>query len=117
MTNPNSPSSNQAPGAFLYRVPRAERAIFGDAWCGPAQFEHGAQTRVARYKRDQEEGYDVEVLCTAMPARAYTIVAAPTDASGGFIITTGSDMAELVANIAKAISSGMLTVAWSGVPK
>ena len=116
MSNPNSPSS-QAPGAFLYRVDRAERAIFGDAWCGPAQFEYGTQTLVARYKRDQEEGYDIEVLCTAMPARAYTIVAAPTDVSGGFIITTGNHMAELVATMAKAISGGMLTVAWSGVAK
>lgn len=116
MSNPNSPSS-EAPGAFLYRVAPVERATFGDAWCGPAEFEYGTQTLVASYKRDQEEGYDVDVLCTAMPARAYTIVAQPTDVSGGFIITSGSSMAELVAPLAKAISSGMLTVVWSGVPK
>ena len=116
MSNPNSPSS-QAPGDFLYRVGDLERATFGDAWCGPTQFEYGTQTLVASYKRDQEEGYDVDVLCTATPARAYTLVAKPTDVSGGFIMTTGTGMAELVASMAKAISSGMLTVTWSGVPK
>ena len=74
MNKPNIPSC-EAPGAFLYKVDASERAIFGDAWCGPAQFEYGTQTLVARYQRDQEEGYDVEVLCTAMPARTFTIVA------------------------------------------
>ena len=116
MSNPNSASS-EAPGAFLYRVNPTERATFGEAWCGPAQFEYGTQTLVASYKRDQEEDYDVNVLCTARPARGYTIVAQPTDVSDGFIITTGTGMAELVAPLAKAISNGMLTVAWSGVPK
>ena len=116
MDKPNIPSS-EAPGAFLYKVDASERAIFGDAWCGPAQFEYGTQTLVARYQRDQEEGYDVEVLCTAMPARTFTIVAQATDVSGGFIMSTGSGMAELVASMAQAISSGMLTITWSGVPK
>ena len=91
-----------------------ERAIFGDAWCGPELYEHGKECLVARYlSEDDSDGQSVEIYCTPMPARFYTIRALEGPNSigeiqPGFEFETGSSMAQLAADIGQAVADGML---------
>lgn len=102
-----------------YRTAARDRAPFGDHWCGPAVLTR-EWVEIARYAKDPEDGdgRDVTVFCSALPARFYRIEAHQTpDSCGtprpGFVITTGSDMSQWVAQTAELIASGMIS-AYSG---
>ena len=91
---------------------RAEIEAFGPAWCGPEQYDHAVEVLVAKYK-GEGDGQDVDVYCTALPARFYRIEALPgTNTVGEPVLpaslSTGSGMAQLAAKMAEAFSEGML---------
>ena len=72
-------------------------------------------TLIAKVPKRGRDGQSVEVYCTAMPVRFYTIKALPGknsvgDHLPGFEFGTGSgqDMGELAGRMAIAISEGML---------
>ena len=91
-----------------------EIRAFGDAWCGPELYESHKENLVARYESpDTSDGQTVEIFCTPFPARCYTIrVLAGKNSIGdhhaAYELRTGSSMAELAAEIGKAIADGML---------
>ena len=91
-----------------------ELTAFNRQWCGPDKYETHKETLVARYEA-QGDGQPVEIYCTAMPARFYTLKALAGKDSVGepiapFEFGTGSgiEMARLVAQMGKAIAAGML---------
>ena len=91
-----------------------EKEAFGSHWCGPHKYEHATEVLVARYESESHcDGQTVEVFCTPMPARFYTVKAQNDVSSVGrpyalWECGTGSGQAELAANIAEAVSTGML---------
>lgn len=98
----------------LYRTRTDEVAAFGEHWCGPESLAHGVETLIAEYA-GEGDGHHVKVYCCAMPARFYDIRALETTNSVGeprpaFTLGTSSGMAVLTAQIAKAISEGMLGI-------
>ncbi len=100
---------------FEHETPYPEEiAAFGEAWIGPERYETHKETLIARYESpDDEDGQTVEIYCIAMPARFYTIRALEGPNSIGerqaaFEFRTGSSMAQLAADMGKAISEGML---------
>lgn len=110
------------PLSFLYEVDRYEQKPFGFFWCGPTVGEClNREWQVIASYPGSGDGYNVEVHCSAMPARFYKVVALPTpDSCGterpGFALSTGSGtaMAELAACMAEEIATGMLTMAKVG---
>lgn len=92
----------------------SELLAFGSNWRGPRQYELHREALVAVYRSaDDDDGQTVEVYCTAMPARFYTIRAlaglnSVGDAKEPWEFRTGSSQAQLAADIAKAASEGML---------
>jgi hypothetical protein len=79
------------------------------------RLEHSTETLIAKYiKPDPDgDGQDVLVYCCAMPAEFFIIKAMASTNSLNhlkqpFTLSTGSGMSELSAEIAKAISEGML---------
>ena len=93
-----------SPFKFLYSTER-ERSAFGDAWCGPDEMPHQTETVVARYPATAEDGHPVVVLCSAWPARFYTICVAKPGAA--YMVQTGSGKTSWAAETAKAIAGGM----------
>lgn len=99
----------------LYAPYDHERRAFGTAWCGPEKYSHGEEALCARYEASfDSDGQTVEVHCEAWPARFYRLRALAGNDSVGeplpsFTLCTGSGMAALAAEIAKAISTGMLS--------
>jgi hypothetical protein len=91
-----------------------EIAAFGAAWCGPELYETHKEQLIARYEPDADsDGQPVEIYCTPMPARFYTIRALESPNSvgemqPGFELGTGSSMAQLAADMGAAIADGML---------
>lgn len=101
--------------AEAYKVRTSERTVFKSAWCGPDKFEQWVETLVARYGKTGGDGYEVEIYCTAAPARFYKLVALPTpnsanDVRPGFVVTTGSgpEICGLLIQIAHATAQGMI---------
>lgn len=101
--------------ARMYEPYQSELAAFGDAWCMKSTtLKHCEDVLVAFYQKERNgDGRSVEVYCCALPARFYTIKAMPSVDSAGeelkpFEMSTGSGMARLAADIADAISKGML---------
>jgi len=78
--------------------------------------EHAKETIIAEYSKEfNSDGQDVVVSVQLWPADFYKIVALPgknscNESKKGFILETGSGMAELSAQIAEAISEGMLVI-------
>ena len=101
----------------IYEPYPSERAAFGDAWCGPEHYEHCKDYLVARYETAEDsDGLTCEVYCCAMRARFYTLKAlaganSVGDQKPGFVLSTGSGMAEWAAQTAKHIAEGMVVVA------
>lgn len=101
---------------FLYRVTNEDEAIFGANWCGPKRYDHGVETLVARYEKEEGgDGQTAEVYCSAFPATFYRVkVLAGSDSIGqpkaAYEVGTGSGfhMAEVAAQIAEHIAGGML---------
>jgi len=99
----------------LYRVTHDERQLWGDKWTGVEKFRHAEETLIAVFPKTHPNGQDVEVYCSALPARFYKLKALHgTDSLGspkaGFVLATGSGtgMAELTKLMAEAISRNML---------
>jgi len=79
--------------------------------------EHGKLTLIAKYPKNPADGdgQSVEVYCYAAPAEFFTIKALGDKNSYSenktvFTLETGSGMAYLSAQIAQAISEGMLVI-------
>ncbi len=115
-------NGHKAPGfddlfSFLYVTNECDLAPLrklGAALKMPGKFEHGKEVLIARLPK-KTDGHAVKVYETRCPASFYRVVAEPTtDYNGkpkpGFEIGTGSgdQMGELAAQIAIAISEGML---------
>lgn len=98
---------------FLY-TPRDEVRWFGACWCGPAKYDHAAEHLIAIIPHQEGgDGQTVEVYCCAMPAQFFSanVLAGPNsvgDTQPAYRITSGSSQGKLIADIAKAISEGML---------
>ena len=95
-----------------YEPYASELEAFGDHWCGPEKYVEWVKHLIAMYD-PQEDGARVEVYCQAAPARFYTIKVFPRkDYEGnlvpGYTLGTGSGEDQLAADIALAISGGML---------
>lgn len=89
-------------------------SFWGDAWCGPAVLPHWQETLIAKFT-GTGDGQDVEVYCTAAPARFYRINIIPGSNSigepmEGHVLTTGTGQEDLVKAIAIAYSEGMLGI-------
>ena len=99
-----------------YEVNEEEKDVFGDKWCGPNSFSEYKKTLIARFSKMQgSDGHDVEVYCSAAPARFYEVKALDTiDSTGhdkkGFSLSSGSglEMAKFMAELAHNISIGMI---------
>ena len=93
-----------------------EIQLFGDAWCGPSHYEHAREHLIARYMTEEgAEGQTVEIFCTSLPARFYSLRAIEGRNSEGtlfpaFVLVTGSglEMARLASDMGKAVAAGML---------
>lgn len=94
--------------ACMYDARNDDKQIFGAHWCGPEYFRPGEITKVADYQPQSNDGRAVSVMCTAMPARFYQVVVPDKDTRPGYEFGTGSSMAQLAHDMAKAISEGML---------
>lgn len=100
---------------LIYDPPlKDEIEAFGTAWCGPEMYEIHKAHLIARYNPpDDKVGQPVEIICTPMPTRFYTIRVLEVPISSGGIrpayeLGTGSSMAMLAAQIGEAIADGML---------
>ena len=89
--------------------------FWGDKWCGPAVLPHAAEVLIARFPKDPDDGdgQEVEVYCSAYPARFYRLNVLPGPNSIGerhigYGLSTGSSEHELAHRMAVAISQGML---------
>jgi hypothetical protein len=97
----------------MYLVRAEERQLFNPNWCGGDRFENRTPMLIAKFnKGHNSDGQNVEVYCTARPARSFTIKALDSinGIKKGFSLSTGSEMGELAKQMAIAISSGMLVV-------
>lgn len=109
----DSTDRSTSAGDTLYVVKHAERMDYAKFWCGPDRLEHGKLTLIAKVPKTEDDGCDVEVYCTAMPSRFYSVRALghnPKEA--GLVLSTGSgtEMQDLTRQIAKHLSAGMLRV-------
>ena len=86
------------------------RKAFGDNWCGPDALEHATQTLIASYTAENEDGADVQVFCTAMPALFFRLQVEPSATNKGYAINTGSGVGKWAADTAKMIAQGMAGV-------
>ena len=93
----------------LYRVSHHETREWGSLWCGPEGLRHGEPTLIAKLVAESDDGYDVEVFCTAMPARFYRIDAISSDGKRR-CLETGSGMAEYARATAFHLARGMLQI-------
>lgn len=99
---------------FLYQEAGLEKKTFGKHYCAEGPFVHGEEKLIARYAKEKGgDGHDVEVYETRLPARFFRIMAIETRNSvggfkPGFNLETGSGQEQLAADIALAISEGML---------
>ena len=99
---------------FLYEPYEDERQTFGSHWCGPTVYKHCEEVLVALYYADEGgDGQNVEVHCTAAPARFYTLKVIPGfnsigEPKAGYEVHLGSGQAELAVQLAELITDGML---------
>jgi hypothetical protein len=96
----------------LYYPDEQDRRIFGDLYQPPKKFSHGDWYTVAHIDRASEDGYDVEIDESRLPARFFRLRALPWDSRPGFVLSTGSgdEIARLLLDMAREIASGMLAV-------
>lgn len=101
---------------MILRAYEKEKEIFGDHWVGPELYQIHQESLVAIYEKDGDsDGQTVKVYCYPAPAIFYKIHALDSKNSIGeiqkeFEMNTGSSCAKLAADIAKAISEGMLVL-------
>jgi hypothetical protein len=93
-----------------------EVAAFGKRWRYSGTYPHGEDVLVAFYPKEiGGDGQDVEVYCSAWPARFYMVKALEGVNSIGkalpeWTLGTGSSMADTAALLAEKISEGMLAL-------
>lgn len=98
----------------LYEPYQEEKEAFGDKWCGPKMYPNWDWVLIAKFpKEDGGDGQSVNVFGCAGPARFYKleVVSEPNscgESQDAFEVTTGSGVSALAAQMAKAISGGML---------
>lgn len=98
----------------LYKPYDNEISAFGSHWCGPEAYESWKEALVAEYvSGDDDDGQSVNVYCAAAPARFYRLEVLPGVNSvgkqqAGYEVATGSGCYRLSAELAKAISEGMI---------
>lgn len=99
----------------LYHTDRL-RAAFGEHFCGPEHLPHAEETLVADLPKDPHDGdgESVKVYASAWPALFLTLHTGGEPNSVGkaappFTITFGSGQERLAAEIAQAVSTGMLS--------
>ena len=75
-------------------------------------------TLIAKFPKHPKDGdgQDVRVYCSSLPAEFFLIEALETpnsvnELNKGFSLSTGSGQAKLIADMAQAISTGMLALA------
>lgn len=112
------------PFDFLYSTDDRDRAIFGDLYKPEhSKFEYGVPMTIVTLPKTNDDGQDVIITETRMPARFYTahVAAQPKRTFEGLgtvlgkpavVLSTGSGdgCGELILQIAKAIAGGMLGV-------
>jgi len=94
----------------LYKVSHHETREWGSLWCGPDVLPHGEPTLIARLPAEDEDGDDVEVFCTAMPARFYRVDSIRRDRPTPRCLEMGSGMAEYARATAFHLARGMLQI-------
>lgn len=107
--------STSQPFDSLYVPYPSEIAVFGQHWCGPVKYEHMKNVLVAKYQKESRDGQTVHVYCCAAPARFYILkVKAGKNSVGrrqkAWELGTGSSADTMAAQIAEAISGGMLAL-------
>lgn len=78
------------------------------AYCPPPTFEHAKRTLVGAITAKNEDGNDVTIYETRMPARFFSI-----DVGGEYTIHTGSgdvELLKLVFTMADMLTNGMLDI-------
>jgi hypothetical protein len=101
---------------FMYDPYPEERAVFGTHWCHVGNYNHAEEELIAFYPKEiGGDGQDVEVYCSAWPARFYVVKALEGVNSVGklmpaWTLGTGSSMADTAALLAEKISEGMLAL-------
>ena len=99
----------------LYDTKNMSDAL-NDNWCGPDKLPHAEEVRIAIFdKEDGGDGHKVELYCTAMPAKFFTIKALETRNSAGelrqgFKLNTGSGCFEWSIKTAEMLTEGTLGV-------
>jgi len=101
----------------LYKPYDRELKAFGSNWCGPAVYGHRKKTLIAVYEKPGPDstGRTAHVYCSATPTRFYEVrVLADVDSDGAprkaIHIHTGGDGHQIAADLARAISKGMLRI-------
>jgi hypothetical protein len=97
--NPGGPD----PFDFLYKTSDHDARDFGSHFLGPMKLPPHKWTRVAHYA-GQGDGHDADVYVSAAPAEFYRV----KSVGAGVDLSTGSGMSKLVADLADAISRGMI---------
>jgi hypothetical protein len=98
---------------FLYKTDDIEDTFRG-YFVGPEILPHSTKTLIAKFpKIADNDGYEVEVYCFAVPAQFFEIVALDSKNSideikKGFTLVTGTVCVEEVYKIAKLLNDGML---------
>lgn len=101
----------------MYVSNENDKQPFGTHWClsDNTPLEHGKNTLIAVYKKNPKDGdgQHVEVYCIAVPSRFYTIkvldgINSINKSKMSYSLSTGSSMEQLTADLAKAISEGMI---------
>jgi len=93
-----------------YYTPNTDMiVIFGPNWIRPERFEPWKKELVTRYEASPDGyGQAVEIYCTMTPSEFFTLVALEGNGQQGFMLSTGSGMARLIAEMGEAIAGGML---------
>ena len=91
------------------------KAALGNNFCGPDELPHAQEILIAKFDKGSDDGYEVELYCTAYPAQAFRIKALDSkDSSGelrkGFTVVTGTGVFEWVVYTARLINEGMAVV-------
>lgn len=94
-----------------------DKAVFGEKYSPPEEFEHAKWYKVADYPKQGGDGQPAEVYECRWPAQFYKVVALPsTNSVGrrneGWALSTGSgyEMARLAVKLAEAAADGMIGV-------
>ena len=97
---------------ILYKTDEIKHYL-RDRFCGPEIMPHAKEVRVGTFNKIEDDGYNVELSATFLPADFYTIKALDsTNSIGepqkGFMLSTGSGELTTAVLICEKIADGML---------